>query len=119
MTRRNKIALAVVLAVVALLVGWALRPQPIAVELAEVARGAFEQVIADDGKTRVRDRYVIHAPLAGRVERIQLEVGGSRGRSSPSWRPPRPPSSTRAPSASCASGSAPPKRSLRAPARRP
>jgi HlyD family secretion protein len=45
------------------------------VELAEVARGAFEQFIADDGKTRVRDRYVIAAPLAGRVERIRLEAG--------------------------------------------
>jgi HlyD family secretion protein len=75
MTRRNKIALAVALAAVAVLVVWALRPQPIAVELAEVTQGPFEQAIADDGKTRVRDRYVIAAPLAGRVERIQLEVG--------------------------------------------
>src|SRR5688572_13966897 len=75
MTRRNQLALALALAAVALLVGWALRPQPIAVELGEVTRGAFEQAIADDGKTRVRDRYVIHAPLAGRVERVQLEAG--------------------------------------------
>jgi HlyD family secretion protein len=75
MTRRNRIALAVALAALALLVAWALRPQPIAVELAPVARGSFEQAISDDGKTRVRDRYVIAAPLAGRVERIQLEVG--------------------------------------------
>src|SRR5688500_16232292 len=75
MTRRNRIALGTLLAAVALLVAWALRPQPIAVELAEVTRGAFEQTIADDGKTRVRDRYVIAAPLAGRVERIRLEAG--------------------------------------------
>jgi HlyD family secretion protein len=75
MTRRNKIALAAVLAAIALLVAWALRPQAVAVELAEVARGSFEQLVADDGKTRVRDRYVIAAPLAGRVERIRLEEG--------------------------------------------
>jgi HlyD family secretion protein len=75
MKRRNQIALAAALVALALLVAWALRPQPIAVELAQVTRGAFEQVIADDGKTRVRDRYVIAAPLAGRVERIQLEAG--------------------------------------------
>jgi len=75
MTRRNKIALAAALVVLALLVAWALRPQPVAVELAEVTQGPFEQAIAEDGKTRVRDRYVIAAPLAGRVERIQLEVG--------------------------------------------
>jgi len=75
MTRRNKIALAAALVVLALLVAWALRPQPVAVELAEVTQGPFEQAIAEDGQTRVRDRYVIAAPLAGRVERIQLEVG--------------------------------------------
>ena len=75
MTRRNKIALAAALVALALLVAWALRPQPVAVELAAVTQGPFEQAIADDGKTRVRDRYVIAAPLAGRVERLQLEVG--------------------------------------------
>jgi HlyD family secretion protein len=75
MTRRNTIALGLVLAVVAALVAWALRPQPVSVELAEVARGAFEQTVSDDGQTRVRDRFVIAAPLAGHVERVQLEVG--------------------------------------------
>jgi HlyD family secretion protein len=75
MKTRNKIALAVIVALVAALVAWALRPQPIAVETAAVLRGAFEQTVVDDGKTRVRDRYVISAPLAGRVERIALDAG--------------------------------------------
>jgi HlyD family secretion protein len=75
MTRRNKTALAVILVALALLVGWALRPQAVAVESAEVTKGAFEQTVSDDGQTRVRDRYVIAAPLAGHVERIALEVG--------------------------------------------
>ncbi|HEU4922707.1 MAG TPA: HlyD family efflux transporter periplasmic adaptor subunit [Burkholderiales bacterium] len=75
MTRRNQIALGVILAIVAALVVWALRPQPISVEVVEVTKGVFEQTVSDDGQTRVRDRYVIAAPLAGQVERIQLEVG--------------------------------------------
>jgi HlyD family secretion protein len=75
MTRRNQILLGAGLAALAALAAWALRPQPVAVETAEVASGAFEQAVADDGKTRVRDRYVVAAPLAGHVERIQLEVG--------------------------------------------
>jgi HlyD family secretion protein len=75
MTRRNTIALGVVLAGLAGLVVWALRPQPISVEIVEVTKGVFEQTVSDDGQTRVRDRYVIAAPLAGQVERIQLEVG--------------------------------------------
>ncbi|OGA57146.1 MAG: hypothetical protein A3G81_17570 [Betaproteobacteria bacterium RIFCSPLOWO2_12_FULL_65_14] len=75
MKTRNKIALGVAAAAVAALAVWALQPQPVAVETAEVTRGEFAQAISDDGKTRVRERYVIAAPLAGRVERIQLEPG--------------------------------------------
>ncbi len=75
MTRRNRIALAAALLALAALAAWALRPQPIAVETAAVARGAFEQAVSDDGRTRVRERYVVSAPLAGRVERIDLEAG--------------------------------------------
>jgi HlyD family secretion protein len=75
MTTRNKIGLGLVLVVLAALVAWALAPQPVPVEIAEATRGAFEQTVSDDGQTRVRDRYVIAAPLAGHAERIQLEVG--------------------------------------------
>jgi len=75
MTRRNRTALVVALLALAALAAWALRPQPIAVETAAVARGAFEQTVSDDGRTRVRERYVVSAPLAGRVERIDLEAG--------------------------------------------
>ena len=75
MKRRNLVLAAIAVIVLAALVVWALQPQPVAVEAAAVTRGAFEQVVRDDGRTRVRDRYVVSAPLAGRVERIRLEVG--------------------------------------------
>ncbi|MDH4326299.1 MAG: efflux transporter periplasmic adaptor subunit, partial [Betaproteobacteria bacterium] len=75
MKTRNKILLALAALALAALVLWALQPQPVTVETASVTRGPFEQTIVDDGKTRVRDRYVIAAPLAGRVERIRLEPG--------------------------------------------
>jgi HlyD family secretion protein len=75
MTRRNRVLLALGLGAVALATAWALRPAAVTVETAGVTQGVFEQTVSDDGKTRVRDRYVIAAPLAGRIERIQLEVG--------------------------------------------
>jgi HlyD family secretion protein len=75
MKTHNKVLLAVSLAAVAALAVWALQPQPVAVELAEVKRGLFEQTVSDDGKTRVRERYTVFAPLAGRVERIRLKAG--------------------------------------------
>jgi HlyD family secretion protein len=75
MKRRNLLLLGAGGVALALLVAWALRPQPVAVEAAAVTEGPFEQTVVDDGKTRVRDRYVIAAPLAGSVERIRLEPG--------------------------------------------
>jgi HlyD family secretion protein len=75
MRTRNKIALGVFLAALAGLAVWALQPPPVSVELAEVKRGVFEQSVSDDGRTRVRERYTVHAPLAGRLERIRLKAG--------------------------------------------
>jgi HlyD family secretion protein len=59
---------------------WAFTPKPAIVELAEVTRGRFEQTIDEDGKTRVRERYVVSAPLAGRVQRIALKAGDAVAR---------------------------------------
>lgn len=59
---------------------WAFSPKPVAVEVAEVTRGRFEQTIDDDGKTRVRERYIVSAPLAGRVQRITLKAGDTVAR---------------------------------------
>jgi HlyD family secretion protein len=75
MKRYNKIALAVGAAAIAGLAVWALQPRPVLVETAVVTRGTFEQTVSDDGRTRVRDRYVVSAPLAGRIERITLKAG--------------------------------------------
>jgi HlyD family secretion protein len=75
MKTRNKMALGILLAAIAGLAVWALRAPPVSVELAEVAQGVFEQTVSDDGKTRVRERYVVSAPLAGRLERIRLKAG--------------------------------------------
>jgi HlyD family secretion protein len=51
------------------------RPAPILVEVALVARGRFVATVEDDGRTRVRDRYVISAPVAGRLLRSQMRAG--------------------------------------------
>jgi HlyD family secretion protein len=72
------IALLSAAAVAALI--WAFTPKPVMVETAEVTQGRFEQTIDEDGKTRVRERYTVTAPLAGRVERIRLKVGDAVAR---------------------------------------
>lgn len=54
---------------------WALLPRPVAVETALVTRSHFQKTVDEDGKTRVRQRYVISAPLAGTLQRIALKAG--------------------------------------------
>jgi HlyD family secretion protein len=54
---------------------WAFRPQPVPVQIAEVRKGLFEQTVEEDGKTRVRERYVVSAPVAGRLTRMRLKAG--------------------------------------------
>ena len=61
--------------IVLALIAVALRPAPVAVDLAAVARGSLLVTIDDEGETRVRDVYVVSAPVAGRVLRIEQEVG--------------------------------------------
>ena len=61
--------------------GYALRPEVIAVETGVAARGPMRVTIDEDGRTRVRNRFVIAAPVAGRLERLTLREGDqvSRG----------------------------------------
>jgi len=59
----------------AALLAWAFAPRPVEVEVARASIGAFETTIDEDGKTRLADRYVVSAPLAGRLARIALREG--------------------------------------------
>ncbi len=52
-----------------------LRPEAAPVEIAEVTRGPLEVTVREEGKTRVRHRYVITAPVAGHLRRIELKAG--------------------------------------------
>ena len=60
--------------VVGLLAMW-LRPTPTKVDVAAVSREAMTVTVDGEGKTRVRDRYVVAAPVAGRLQRILLRRG--------------------------------------------
>jgi HlyD family secretion protein len=56
-------------------IAYTLRPKPLAVDIATVARGPLETTIDAEGRTRVRERYVVVAPVAGRVERLTQVEG--------------------------------------------
>ena len=69
---------AAVVLTLGLALAWAFAPRPVEVELAPVTQGRFETTIDDDGKTRLAERYVVSAPLAGRLARITLRELGAR-----------------------------------------
>ena len=74
--KRNTLAIMVGTgAVLAGLLAWAFAPRPIAAEVATAAVGPYEQSIVEDARTRLRDRYVVTAPLTGRLARISLREG--------------------------------------------
>lgn len=68
------ISIAAAAALSAVLV-WAFAPRPLAVEVARVTMGPYEQSVVEDARTRLRDRYALSAPLAGRLARIALREG--------------------------------------------
>lgn len=59
----------------AAVIGWAFYPKATEVDLAEIRTGRFERSIDEDGKTRLRDRFVVSAPVAGRLARVTLREG--------------------------------------------
>ncbi|MDE2062713.1 MAG: HlyD family efflux transporter periplasmic adaptor subunit [Bradyrhizobium sp.] len=71
--RRMAIAAGIILTAAA--VAWAVMPGAVPVETAPVTKGKFVASVDEDGKTRVRERYVVAAPLAGRLGRIRFKVG--------------------------------------------
>lgn len=50
-------------------------PRPVPVDGAAVSRAPLTVTIDAEGKTRVKEPYVISAPVAGTVRRIDLDVG--------------------------------------------
>jgi HlyD family secretion protein len=57
------------------LLAWAFWPRPELADLAVIERAPLQVTLDEEGETRVRDRFVVSAPLAGRVLRIELEPG--------------------------------------------
>ncbi len=54
---------------------WAFAPRAVLVETATVEQRRFTAVVEEDGKTRIRDKYVVSAPIAGRLSRVALREG--------------------------------------------
>ena len=57
------------------LIAWGLWPKPVIIETGAVVRGPLTVRVSEEGKTRVRNRYVVAAPVAGKMRRVPLKPG--------------------------------------------
>lgn len=64
-----------VLALLILLVVWGLWPKPVMVETGVIARSPLTVRVSEEGKTRIRNRYVVAAPVGGMMQRVVLRPG--------------------------------------------
>lgn len=62
-------------ALLAGVLGYAFVPRPIVVDMGEAERAPMVVTIDEEAKTRVRDSYVVSAPIAGRLLRVEVEPG--------------------------------------------
>ncbi|MGE0444279.1 MAG: efflux RND transporter periplasmic adaptor subunit [Vicinamibacterales bacterium] len=67
--------LLVAAAIVAGILAVALWPAAVEVDVAQAARTSMRVTIDEEGETRVRDRFLVSAPVSGRLQRIELEPG--------------------------------------------
>lgn len=66
------VAAAVIVGVLLIL---AFRPQAVAVDVAEVVQGPMQVTVSDEGRTRVKNEYIVSAPVGGRLLRIDYKPG--------------------------------------------
>jgi len=56
---------------------WGLWPKPVIVELGEAMKRPLTVRVSEEGKTRIRNRYIVTVPVAGTMERVALKPGDS------------------------------------------
>lgn len=71
----RRVLLLVGAAVLVALIAKGFAPQAPLVDLAVVTRGPLRVAIEEEGKTRVRDRYVVSSPVPGFKHRLDVDVG--------------------------------------------
>ena len=63
------------LAGVVVLITAGLWPRPVPAEIASVSMGPLRTVVSEEGKTRIRQRYTVSAPVGGQLRRFPFKPG--------------------------------------------
>ncbi len=60
---------------IAVAVYYYMQPSPLSVDVAHVTSGEMVVTVNEDGKTRIKERYIVSAPLSGITLRVELDPG--------------------------------------------
>ena len=71
----KRIVLGIVAVSLVSLIAFASRPKPLELPTVAATRGPLRVTVEEDGKTRVRERYTVPAPVAGTLSRVELRAG--------------------------------------------
>jgi len=72
---RRKVSVIVIISAVVLATVYGFIPEAEDVDLVDVSRGPLRVAIEEEGRTRLKERFVITAPTAGYIRRITAKVG--------------------------------------------
>jgi HlyD family secretion protein len=75
MNMRRSIIIPIAVAVISGALAWALWPRPVEVETATIGPRDIAVTLEEEGKTRVREVFIVSAPVAGRMTRLDLHPG--------------------------------------------
>ena len=73
----RRLALAATALLIAAAVAYAYMPRAADVAVTRVSLGSMEVSVDEEGRTRVRERYIVTAPVAAYAPRLELHVGDS------------------------------------------
>lgn len=73
MPRKTGLFIIIALIIAAIIYGFL--PGPVSVETVKIKKGYMKVDIEEEGRTRVKDRFIVSAPVAGYALRIDLDVG--------------------------------------------
>jgi HlyD family secretion protein len=72
---RRRVLVITVAVVVVLAMGYGFLPKPVSVDVVTAKRGPLRVTVEEEGRTRVKDRFVVSAPVTGYLRRIDLDAG--------------------------------------------
>jgi HlyD family secretion protein len=73
--RRTRIGVIIAAILLATLLWLLFGPEPISIELSSVTQGPMQVTIDNQGQVRVHDKYVVGAPVAAELQRVDLHDG--------------------------------------------